>query len=179
MPPAHSKRIGLLAFDRRKAWTLTMLQMPTLPSFEHAAIAVGKRVRILLVDDHHVVRQGIRLMLADRPDFEICGEAASGEAAIDYIMRLTPDIVILDVNMPGMNGFEVARRVKEFGLEGRIVMFSMHDSPGFIVEARNVGALGFVRKSEAGQQLVKAVDAVFAGQTFFPTDSAKPPQHDN
>src|SRR5678816_3985641 len=121
----------------------------------------GKKSRILLVDDHQVVRQGIRLILgASRPNWEICGEATNGQEAIEAIKKLTPDIVVLDVTMSGVNGCEALRLIRELGLKTRIVMFSMHDSPGFIGEAQHAGADGFVRKSEASRELVKAIDAV-------------------
>jgi DNA-binding NarL/FixJ family response regulator len=134
--------------------------------------AFALRKRILIVDDHQVVRHGTRAMLGDsHPNWEVCGEAANGEAAVEAIKRLVPDIVVLDVTMPGMSGFEVARLIKELGYKTRIVMFSMHNSPGFIGEARYVGADGYVLKSQAGRDLVKAIESILSGGTSFPSHS--------
>ena len=148
-----------------------MVVTPELSS-SRARQAVALPKRILLVDDHQVVRQGTRAILSNaRPNWEICGEAASGQEAMEAVKKLAPDVVVLDITMPGMNGFEVARRIKELGLMTRIVIFSMHDSAGFIAEARNAGADGYVLKSQASRDMVKTIERVLAGDTAFPADA--------
>jgi DNA-binding NarL/FixJ family response regulator len=129
-------------------------------------------VRILLVDDHQIVRQGVRLLIeSSRPNWEICGEAASGQEGVDKIKVLHPDLVVLDLKMPDMNGFETTRLVRELGLRTRIVIFSMHNSAAFVAEANNAGADGYVRKAQASGELIAAIDTVLGGRTFFPVDS--------
>ena len=143
-------------------------------SHDSARAALLLRKRILLVDDHQVVRHGTRAMLGDsRPNWEICGEAADGAGAVEAVKKLTPDIVVLDVTMPGMSGFEVARLIRELGYKTRIVMFSMHNSPGFIGEARHAGADGYVLKSQAGRDLVKAIESILSGGAVFPSHSGE------
>jgi DNA-binding NarL/FixJ family response regulator len=124
---------------------------------------------ILLVDDHEIVRKGIRgLLNSVRADWTIAGEASSGEEAISKITEINPDIVVLDVTMPGISGIETTRRVRELGLKSPIVIFTMHDSQSLAGETRKAGAQGCVRKSEAARDLVLAIETILGGGTFFP-----------
>src|ERR1041384_6060369 len=124
---------------------------------------------ILLVDDHEIVRKGIRgLLNSARPDWNIAGEASSGEEALSRIREISPDIIVLDVTMPGINGIETTRRVRELGLKCPIVIFTMHDSHSIAAEAKKAGAQGCVRKSVSARDLVLAVDTILSGGTFFP-----------
>jgi DNA-binding NarL/FixJ family response regulator len=150
------------------------LQLSSVESTsESMHVSIDRRARILLVDDHQIVRQGIRSMLDDsRRNWEICGEAASGDEAVQKVKTLNPDLIVLDLKMPGINGFETTRLVRELGFKTRIIIFSMHNATGFINEARNVGAEGYVRKSEASRELVVAIDKILSGGTFFPTSEA-------
>ena len=130
--------------------------------------------RILIVDDHPDVRQNTRAIIAlSRPNWEICGESANGQDAIAAAEKLAPDVVVLDLTMPGMNGFEAARSIKQLGLKTRILVFSIHDSAGFVVEARHAGADGYVLKSRAGRDLVQAIESLLSGDTAFFADSGE------
>ncbi|MGH9407376.1 MAG: response regulator [Terriglobia bacterium] len=125
-------------------------------------------MRILIVDDHEVVRKGIRLILSDaRPHWEICGEAISGRDAIDAAAHLKPDIVLLDITMPGMSGLEAASQISGRGLAGPILIFTMHESGELSSEAKRVGARGYVQKSDAARHLVTAIETLLSGGTFF------------
>jgi DNA-binding NarL/FixJ family response regulator len=125
-------------------------------------------VRILIVDDHEVVRQGVRsVLLHARPEWEICGEASDGKQAIEQVLRLKPDVVILDVTMPGMNGLQAAPQIARIAKDCRILIFTMHESGTMTKDVRAVGAHGYVQKSQAGRDLVVAIDALLAGETFF------------
>ncbi|HXT85504.1 MAG TPA: response regulator transcription factor [Verrucomicrobiae bacterium] len=125
-------------------------------------------IRILIVDDHEVVRKGIRLILNDeRPSWEICGEANNGREAIDAAARLKPDIILLDITMPVMSGLEAASHISGSGEAGPILFFTMHESGELASEAKRVGAKGYVRKSDAARHLVKAIEALLSGATFF------------
>jgi DNA-binding NarL/FixJ family response regulator len=129
---------------------------------------VAAPVRILIVDDHEVVRKGIRLILNDaRPGWEICGEASNGVEAIDAATHLKPDVILLDITMPGMSGLEAASHISGRGATGPILFFTMHDSGELAGEAKRVGAKGYVRKSDAARHLVKAIEALLSGGTFF------------
>ncbi len=124
--------------------------------------------KILLVDDHEIVREGIRRLLTkSRPDWEICGEATNGKQAIDAVSRLTPDVVVLDITMPGMSGLEAAPHILNLGLGSRILIFTMHDSDRLNAEIRSAGAHGYVQKSQAARDLVEAIECLLKGGTFF------------
>jgi DNA-binding NarL/FixJ family response regulator len=113
--------------------------------------------RLLVVDDHEVVRLGVRTLFANNDSFEICGEAQNGEGAILMVPDLSPDIVILDLSMPGMNGFETAKNILAIAPSVRIVFFSAHEIPA---TARLVGADAFVSKSDALEELALTVTRV-------------------
>jgi DNA-binding NarL/FixJ family response regulator len=125
-------------------------------------------VRILIVDDHEVVREGVHNIIHKaRPAWEICGEAANGQEAIDAATRLEPDIILLDITMPGMSGLEAASRISRLGLPGQILIFTMHESGQLADDARRVGARGYVTKSDAVRHLVMAIETLLSGGTFF------------
>ena len=125
-------------------------------------------VRILLVDDHPIVRQGLRTLLEGRSGWEVVGEAADGLEALDKIDSLQPDVVVLDVTMPRMNGLEACRliqqRQKVSGLE--VLFVTQHDSPQMMREALDAGARGYVVKSNAARDLLEAVEAVSQHRVF-------------
>jgi DNA-binding NarL/FixJ family response regulator len=126
--------------------------------------------KILVVDDHEIVREGIRTLLArSRSDWEICGEASNAAEALQAVKNLQPDIIILDITMPGTSGLEVAQRLKSMGMPSRILIFTMHESEWLATEVRDVGAQGYVLKSQAARDLVVAIERILAGGTFFGT----------
>jgi DNA-binding NarL/FixJ family response regulator len=125
-------------------------------------------VRILIVDDHEVVRQGVRSVLSrSRPEWEICGEASDGKQAIEAARSLMPDVVILDLTMPGMSGLEAAPHIVKFCGNCRVLVFTMHESGRMATDIRAAGAHGYVQKSQAGRDLIIAIDALLSGGTFF------------
>jgi len=113
--------------------------------------------RILIVDDHEVVRMGIRMTLTSNSLLEVCGEAQDGTGAIEKVAELSPDVVVLDLTMPGMNGFETAARIRLIAPSIRIVFFSIHEVP---TTARLSGGDAFVSKSSSPQELATTINRV-------------------
>jgi DNA-binding NarL/FixJ family response regulator len=124
-------------------------------------------VKILIADDHEIVRQGIRRVLEVKPEWEICGEAANGQEAVRMAQELSPDIIIMDVTMPVMSGFEAADEISRLPLGSRVLFFTMHDSGSMAGSVRKSGARGYVVKSRAAQDLVQALERLLRGGTFF------------
>ena len=126
------------------------------------------RVRIVVADDHALVREGIRRVLDEEPGFEVVAEAADGREALARVQELGPDVVVLDISMPGLSGLDVARRLREEHPEVRALILSMHDDTEYVLRAVRAGAAGYLLKDDAGPQLLRqAVRAVHAGDSFF------------
>jgi len=125
-------------------------------------------VRILLVDDHPIVRQGLRTLLGRSAGLEVVGEAADGIEALDKIEVLEPDVVVLDVTMPRMNGLEACRQIqqKKKATSLEVLFVTQHDSPQMMREALDAGARGYVVKSNAARDLLEAVEAVSQHRVF-------------
>lgn len=126
-----------------------------------------KRTTILLADDHRIVRQGLRALLASEADFEVVGEADDGREALELVKRLNPDVLVLDLMMPGLNGLEVARQLPRQSPAVRVVVLSMHDDEGFVLEALANGVSGYVLKDSNSSDLVHAVREVAAGRRYL------------
>jgi DNA-binding NarL/FixJ family response regulator len=124
--------------------------------------------RILIVDDHEIVREGIRTLLGrSRSEWQICGEASNASEALAAVKTLEPDVVILDITMPGTSGLEVAKRIKNMQIRSRVLIFTMHESERLATEVRDAGAHGYVLKSQAARDLVSAIEEVLSGGSFF------------
>ena len=124
-------------------------------------------IRILLVDDHAVVRTGFRLLLQARSDIAVVGEAESGEAACQRYLELSPDVVVMDIAMPGMGGIEALRRIRAHDPQARVLALSAHDDPMHARRALREGALGFLSKRSAPEALLEAVSSVGSGQRYI------------
>lgn len=124
-------------------------------------------LRILIADDHAVVRSGLRLILSGQPDLEIVGEAATGEDTIEMAIDLCPDVLLLDIAMPGMNGLEAARVIRERAPEVRIVVLTMYDDEAYLGQFLEIGAAGYVLKQAADTELLAAIRAVERGEPFI------------
>ncbi|HUN71337.1 MAG TPA: response regulator transcription factor [Steroidobacteraceae bacterium] len=124
-------------------------------------------IRVLLADDHAVVRTGFRLLLQARADIAVIGEAESGEAACQHYLELSPDVVVMDIAMPGMGGIEALRRIRAHDPQARVLALSAHDDPMHARRALREGALGFLSKRSAPEALLEAVSAVGSGQRYI------------
>jgi two-component system invasion response regulator UvrY len=124
-------------------------------------------IRVLLVDDHAVVRTGFRLLLHAHPDTTVVGEADSGESAVQRYAELSPDVVVMDLAMPGMGGLEALRRIRAHHPQARVLALSAHDDPQHARRALREGARGFLSKRSAPEALLEAITAVAAGQRYL------------
>lgn len=124
-------------------------------------------LRILIADDHEVARRGIRSLMEGHPGWEICGEAKDGREAVELGAALRPDIFLLDIGMPNLNGLDAARQILALYPDARILILTIHDSEQVVREVLAAGARGFLLKSDAGRDLVAAVEALQQRRTFF------------
>jgi two-component system, NarL family, response regulator NreC len=124
-------------------------------------------LRILLADDHTVVRQGLRKVLEERPEWEVVAEAGDGREAVRQAERLTPDVAILDVAMPLLNGIEATRQIARRVPSTRILVLSMHADEAYVRQLLEAGAIGYLLKDSADVDLIQAVTAVSQGKSFF------------
>lgn len=122
---------------------------------------------ILIVDDHQVVRDGLRVLLDDEPDFRVVGETGDGLEAIRLARELRPDVLILDLMIPGLHGLEVTREIGKHVPESRVLVLSMHHNEAYVVEALNNGAMGYVLKDSSSTDLVKALHEIAAGRRYL------------
>lgn len=138
-----------------------------------ARVTVLPRVTVLLVDDHAVVREGYRRLLEDSGRISVVGEATSAAEAVEQFCRLLPDVVVMDIALPGVSGIEGTRRIRARAPQARVLVFSMHEDAIFVRRALEAGAAGYVTKSSAPRVLVRAVDAVASGQRYLSHDVAQ------
>ena len=140
-------------------------------------IPIRPTLRILIADDHAVVRFGLKTILSNQDGWEVAGEAKSGAEALALAIQLQPDIVILDINMPGMSGLDALKAIRERLPATRAVVLTLHYSVELVREIKRVGGQGYVMKSDCDRDLVEAVSAVAAGRSYFtqvPGESAPP-----
>ncbi len=129
-------------------------------------------VRVLLVDDHNVVRAGLKALLEASGRVDVVGEASSGEEAVTKARTLEPDIVIMDLAMPGMDGIQATRRISALELETKILVLTVHDEDEFLLPALEAGAAGFLNKSVADTDLMGALEAMVRGHSYLPRRAA-------
>ena len=122
------------------------------------------RIRLLLADDHVMFAQGLKSLLGD--EFELLGTAENGEQLVEATLRSQPDVILVDISMPVLNGFDAVRKIKAFGRETRIIFLTMHDDATLLAEAFRCGASGYVLKQAAGEELVNAIREVAQGRNY-------------
>jgi two-component system response regulator NreC len=126
-----------------------------------------RKIRIILADDHPIVRQGFRLILAAQPDMEVVGEAADGRQAVELAENTKPDVLVMDVAMPGLNGIEATRRISRLAPRTRILALSMHKDSIYVREILRAGARGYLLKDSIDQDLLAAVRSLARGEGYL------------
>ena len=125
------------------------------------------RIKVVVADDHAIVREGVRMILAREQDIEVVGEAGDGQQALDLVASLRPQVVIMDISMPGMGGIEATQRVKTKHPEVQVLALTMHEDETYVFQLLRAGAAGYVLKRAAAQALVQAVRAAAKGEAFL------------
>jgi DNA-binding NarL/FixJ family response regulator len=124
-------------------------------------------IKVLLADDHRMVREGLRYLLKASGDIDIIATAANGREALEYAIEACPDVAVLDVSMPEMDGIEASRYIRDYCPNTGIVMLSMYNTPEYVRRALRAGARGYVLKDAAGEELVEAVRTLASGKRYF------------
>lgn len=130
-------------------------------------MASGKKVRVLMADDHTMFREGVRLLLETRGGFEVVGEAATGREAVELARSLRPDVIVMDIGMPDMNGLDATRLIQADNPSSRVLILTMHDTDEYFFSALEAGASGYVLKEAASNDLVNAIESVSRGGMFL------------
>lgn len=126
-----------------------------------------KKIRILLADDHKLMRSGLRLLIEQQPDLSVVGEAADGREAVALAKSLRPDVAVMDISMPNLNGIEAAQQITQGHAELAVIVLSMHPDESYVLRALKAGAKGYLLKDSAESDLITAVRAVARGKSFF------------
>jgi two-component system nitrate/nitrite response regulator NarL len=136
--------------------TVSLIKRPT-----------SKRIRILLVDDHPIVLSGLRNSLSSQARFEVVGEAANATQAIHLAKERKPDIILMDISMPGMNGLEATRILRKEARDAKVIILTMHNNKEYILEIIRAGAWAYILKDTSPAELSRAIERVYSGETFF------------
>jgi len=132
-------------------------------------------VRVLIVDDHEIVRRGVRSLLLSQANCDVCGEAVDGQDAVEKARELKPDVIVMDVSMPNLNGLDATRQVRRILPQTEVLILSQHDSAEMVRQAFHAGARGYVVKSSISRQLVAALDKVSRHEPFFDSGAVEAP----
>lgn len=134
---------------------------------------MSSTARILIVDDHEVIRRGVQALIQTERGLAVCGEAVNGEEAVAKAAALAPDVVVMDISMPGINGLEATRRIRKADSRIEVVVLSVHDSDQMIREAIRAGAISYVLKTDGGRAILDAIHAAARGESFVTPRAAR------
>ncbi len=133
----------------------------------------NKKIKVLIVDDHSLMRQGLEQILELEDGLSVIGQASNGEQAIEKTIKESPDVILLDINMPKLTGIEVLRRIKDMGIESKVIMLTIHNDREYLYETVNMGADGYVLKDADSDTLIKAIKDVYRGKSYIQPNLAK------
>lgn len=133
---------------------------------------MSKSIRVLLVDDHAMFRAGIRLLVEAEGRMEVVGEASNGDDGVDRARELKPDVIVMDLSMPGSDGLDAVRRITALGLESKVLVLTVHAEEEYLVPVIDAGASGYLTKTSADTDLLEAIRVVARGQVFLPPSAA-------
>jgi DNA-binding NarL/FixJ family response regulator len=125
------------------------------------------KIRVLLADDHAILRSGIRALLEDEPDIEVVGEAEDGHAVIRMVAELEPDVILIDIAMPRLNGLEATRRIMQANPQAKILILTMHENEEYVRQVFASGAMGYILKDAAVRELLGAIRAIYRGEAVL------------
>lgn len=134
---------------------------------------MSDRINVLVVDDHVVVREGIKMVLTTDPELKVVGEASSGEEAVDRVKELKPQVVVMDIAMPGLSGFEATRLIREQNPDVKVLALTVHDSEAYVFQMLQAGATGYVLKRASSADVIQAVKAAHRGEAILHPSVAK------
>ena len=134
---------------------------------------MSDRINVLVVDDHVVVREGIKMVLTTDPELRVVGEASSGEEAVDRVKELKPHVVVMDIAMPGLSGFEATRLIREQNPDVKVLALTVHDSEAYVFQMLQAGATGYVLKRASAADVIQAVKAAHRGEAILHPSVAK------
>ncbi len=128
-------------------------------------------VKVMIVDDHNLVREGLKAVFAQGDEIDVVGEAGSGEEAIEMVEKVKPDVILMDISMPGMNGIQATKQIRDKHPDAKIVILTMLDQEGYVYEAIKAGATGYMLKSTSSDELVNAIQTVNDGKALLHPDA--------
>lgn len=128
---------------------------------------MGKKIKVFLVDDHEIFRDGVKQLITNEPDMEVAGTASDGEEAMLAIQEVKPDVVIMDIRMPGLNGLETSQSIIKSGSNVHIIFFSLYDREDYVISALEMGAHGYILKDTSNKIFLNGIRAVANGQFFL------------
>ncbi len=131
------------------------------------------KIRILIVDDHTLFRSGLRMLIGERSDMEVVGEASDGDEALAMAKKFSPDVVLMDISMPGTGGIQATEKIRENCEKTKVVILTMHEDPVYVRSALAAGATGYIVKKAADSELISAIRAVYRGRTFIDSSQAE------
>lgn len=127
----------------------------------------NKIITVMIADDHVLMREGIKQLLELEDDLDVIAQAGNGEDAVEIALEYNPDVILLDINMPKMNGIDVLRRLKDLGIESKVIMLTIHEDKEYLFETMKIGAKGYVLKDSDADSLIKAIRDVHDGNTYI------------
>lgn len=137
------------------------------PLIERMILLKNRNIAVLIADDHSLMRQGLKQILELEDDIDVIAQASDGEETIKKATEYNPDVILLDINMPKMNGIEVLRRFRDIGIESKIIILTIHDDREYLYETINMGANGYVLKDADSDSLIKAIYDVYSGKSYI------------